>query len=153
MNTFAHLERLFAYDDWANREVLTSVVSMVDPPPRALGLMAHIIAARRLWLMRLKGESVAVVVWPDLSADECWAQLDEVSMSWRLYLSGMTEESLSDQVSYTNSLGESYVSSVEDILTHITHHGAYHRGQIATIVRGAGHTPAYTDFIHWTRRA
>jgi uncharacterized damage-inducible protein DinB len=30
-------------------------------------------------------------------------------------------------------------------------HSAYHRGQIASQMRAAGFTPAYTDFIHAVR--
>jgi len=35
---------------------------------------------------------------------------------------------------------------------HVIMHSAYHRGQIATDMRAAGLTPAYTDFIHSIRR-
>jgi uncharacterized damage-inducible protein DinB len=41
---------------------------------------------------------------------------------------------------------------VEDILTHVLLHSAYHRGQIASQTRAAGGTPAYTDFIHAVRQ-
>jgi uncharacterized damage-inducible protein DinB len=40
---------------------------------------------------------------------------------------------------------------VDDIATHVVFHSHYHRGQIASLVRAAGHTPAYTDFIHAIR--
>ena len=38
-----------------------------------------------------------------------------------------------------------------DILSHVLRHSHYHRGQIASAVREAGGTPAYTDFIHAVR--
>jgi uncharacterized damage-inducible protein DinB len=34
----------------------------------------------------------------------------------------------------------------------VTIHGSYHRAQIAAAVRESGREPAYTDFIHATRR-
>jgi uncharacterized damage-inducible protein DinB len=37
-------------------------------------------------------------------------------------------------------------------LTHVLLHSAYHRGQIASQMRGNGQTPAYTDFIHAVRQ-
>ena len=43
-----HLHRLFAYDDWANREVLASLKKTGTPPRRSLRLMGHIIGAERL---------------------------------------------------------------------------------------------------------
>ena len=51
-----------------------------------------------------------------------------------------------------NSKGEPYTSSVEDILTHVVFHGAYHRGQIAAKMRESGLEPAYTDYIHAIRQ-
>ncbi len=41
---------------------------------------------------------------------------------------------------------------MEDILTHVVLHSAYHRGQIASQVRSGGEQPAYTDFIHAARQ-
>ena len=38
-----------------------------------------------------------------------------------------------------------------DILSHVVLHASYHRGQIASAMREAGGTPAYTDFIHAVR--
>jgi uncharacterized damage-inducible protein DinB len=41
---------------------------------------------------------------------------------------------------------------VDDVLTHVILHSAYHRGQIASAVRAGGETPAYTDLIHAVRQ-
>jgi len=43
-------------------------------------------------------------------------------------------------------------SRVEDILTHVLFHSAYHRGQIALQMRASALEPAYTDFIHAVRQ-
>ena len=58
---------------------------------------------------------------------------------------------LGTSVAYVNSKGEHFTSSVSDIITHVLAHGSYHRGQIASSLRDAGHEPAYTDFIHAVR--
>ena len=59
---------------------------------------------------------------------------------------------LSQTVTYKNTKGEAWSSSIGDILTHVLMHSAYHRGQIASHMREQGHTPAYTDFIHAVRQ-
>ena len=64
----------------------------------------------------------------------------------------LSPERLAERISYTNSKGERWTSTVEEILTHLVIHSAYHRGQIAADVRGAGQTPAYTDYIHAVRQ-
>ena len=75
-----------------------------------------------------------------------------LSFSWRDYLSDDSPDPLDRSASYKNSKGEPWTSSVRDILTHVFMHSAYHRGQIATDMRQAGHVPAYTDFIHGVRQ-
>jgi uncharacterized damage-inducible protein DinB len=145
-----HLRRLLDYDVWANQQALASL-GTGTPPARSLKWMAHIIAAECVWLARIRRESSPLPVWPDLSIVECRRWLADVSGQWPRLLDA-DEPSLEESVSYTNSQGEAWSSTVEEILTHVTVHSAYHRGQIASDLRAAGMTPAYTDYIHATRR-
>jgi len=152
MNMLDYLRRLFAYDDWANREVLSSLRSASNPPPRSLKLMAHILSAEGLWLARLNQQKPALPVWPELALAQSEAEADAVGASWRSYLEQCREADLSHQIRYVNSKGESWSSQVDDVLLHVITHSAYHRGQIASGMRAAGLTPAYTDFIHAIRQ-
>jgi len=71
---------------------------------------------------------------------------------WGGYLAKLGEADLAGTIEYRNSKGEQWQSTVADVLTHVLLHGSYHRGQIASAIRAAGGTPAYTDFIHATRQ-
>jgi uncharacterized damage-inducible protein DinB len=152
MESLRSLERLFRYDDWANRETLTSVQAASAPPAAAVKRMAHVLAAEWLWLARLKGETPPLPVWPDLMLSECEREAGRLPAAWRQYLAALPEGELSRRVSYVNSKGEPWESDVADILTHSLMHSVYHRGQIAADLRAAGFEPAYTDFIHAARR-
>jgi uncharacterized damage-inducible protein DinB len=152
MEMLKQMRRLFAYDDWANRETIASLEAAITPPPKSLKLLAHVLAAERLWLERLKREKQSVAVWPDLSVDECRAHAVELERLWREYLDGLSTDGLAETVSYTNSKGEEWASKAEDVLMHVITHSAYHRGQIAANLRAAGHSPAYTDLIHGVRQ-
>jgi uncharacterized damage-inducible protein DinB len=149
---FDQLRRQFAYDDWANREVLAGLRACGITAGRPVQLMAHIFSAERLWLERLKHQSQSLPVWPEFSLDQCQVEAAELDRLWRPYLNQISWSSLSDEIAYKNSKGEAWTSRVEDILTHVVMHSAYHRGQIASDMRAHGHTPAYTDFIHAVRR-
>ncbi|HEX7421832.1 MAG TPA: DinB family protein [Thermoanaerobaculia bacterium] len=140
------LERLFQYDDWANREEVTRLRDLNIPP--AVRLLGHLIGAEWLWITRIRNENAKMAVWPELTVDQCAAELDPLRDSWREILQTVDRES---KVDYKNSKGERWSSSVDDILTHVVMHGTYHRGQIATVVRQGGETPAYTDYIHAAR--
>ncbi len=152
MDLIEHFVRLFAYDGWANQEVLAGLRSAGTPLPRALKLMAHIFAAERLWLERLEQKPQTLPVWPEFTAEDCSRQAAELSTLWKTYLAGSSEAELARPVTYQNSKGESWSSRKDDILTHVITHSIHHRGQVAAVVRAAGFTPAYTDFIHSIRQ-
>lgn len=146
-----HLRRLFGYDAWANREALASIRAS-GGPSRALGLLAHIIAAERLWLERLRAEPQSMAVWPALTIADCERHLADLGRFRTEYLASLTLDGLARLVSYTSTKGERWSNTIEDVLTHVVIHSAYHRGQIAAEVRASAHTPAYTDFIHAARQ-
>jgi uncharacterized damage-inducible protein DinB len=151
MEMIQHIQRLFQYDDWANREVLSSLQRAPDPPARSLSLLAHIISAERLWLERLGLQKQTQAVWPQFTLQQCQLEIAELHELWKNYLSSLGEAGLSALLTYKNTKGESFTSQKQDILLHVVMHSAYHRGQIAAAMRAAGFTPAYTDFIHAVR--
>ena len=143
------LERLLDYDGWANWETLQSLRQGIAPA-RSLRWMGHIIGAEYLWLARMQGRPSELPVWPDLTLEQCEARLR--SSPEHLEKCSGSGATLRQPYAYTNSKGEPWTSTVEEILTHVVIHSAYHRGQIASDVRAAGHTPAYTDYIHAVRQ-
>jgi uncharacterized damage-inducible protein DinB len=146
-------DRLFRYDDWANREALRSLAAISEgPPAKSLRLLGHVVGAEWLWRSRLEGRKSAWAVWPELSLEQCAAEIETLGETWREYVAGLSAGDLERRASYVNSKGEPWTNRVDDILTHVVMHSAYHRGQIAADVRASGHEPAYTDFIHAARR-
>src|SRR5436305_14374651 len=81
-----YLRRLFAYDDWANREVLAALRNAPNPPARSLKLIAHILSAEGLWLARINQEKPSLPAWPELALAQCEAEGDALGPSWRSYL-------------------------------------------------------------------
>lgn len=151
MELLEDLRRQFAYDEWANREVLAGLRASAHPTERPLQLLAHILAAERLWLERIRKEPQSLSVWPDFSFDQCQAQIAELAQLWRELFGQLSTARLSEEITYKNSKDEPWSSTVQDVLTHVVLHSAYHRGQIASQVRAGGEAPAYTDFIHAVR--
>ena len=152
MDLVEHLQRLFVYDDWANREVLAVLQKAETVPARSLKLVSHVLSAERLWLERLQQQKQTHPVWPDFTLQECETEAAELPGLWKSYLDAAREAGLSRLVNYKNSKGEAWTNRKDDILLHVIMHSAYHRGQIATDMRAAGITPAYTDFIHGVRQ-
>ena len=151
---------MFAYDYWANRECLAAMRAAGAVSPDTVGRMAHILSAQKLWLERILKQRQSMPVWPGSTIEDCVALADEMPSAWRSYLmqfktqlgTQLPSGSLNDQVEYRNSKGQAWSSRVEDVLTHVLFHSAYHRGQIALQMRASGMEPAYTDFIHAVRQ-
>jgi uncharacterized damage-inducible protein DinB len=146
----AHFDRLFRWGHWANEETLGSLRRTA--PSRAVRWLAHIAASELLWLARLRDEAPPLPVWPEFDLDDTARRLAQSRAAWDTYLERLSPDDLADRVGYRNSKGEFWTSTVADILTHVSHHGAYHRGQIASLIRASGGEPASTDFIHAVRQ-
>ena len=149
----AYLAKLVDHLAWADARVLEGLRTAPFADPRALELYAHVLGAEHVWLARLRERAAQVAVWPALSLEECAALAAENVARFRAVLTGLTPDDLVREVSYRNSAGQAFRSTVEDILLHVALHGAYHRGQVALVVRGAGGTPVPTDYIAFARGA
>jgi uncharacterized damage-inducible protein DinB len=149
-----HLRRQFDYDGWANREVLSAITSSSAELSSAqpLRLLSHILSAERLWLERLTVQPQSLPVWPESTLEHCREQITELARLWHEYFSQLSPAKLSEPIVYKNSKGEPWNSTIQDVLTHVVMHSAYHRGQIASLMRAAGGVPASTDFIHAVRQ-
>ena len=152
MNLADYLRREFSYNTWANIETLGAIEGAGGQDARSLNLVAHILGAERVWLERLTQQTQSVPVWPSFDLNRCKQEAADLASRWHAYLDLATAGDVSQTITYKNTKGESWTSTIVDVLTHVAMHSAYHRGQIASHMRETGHTPAYTDFIHAIRQ-
>jgi uncharacterized damage-inducible protein DinB len=148
-----YFKRLFAHLRWADTRTLRSIVDSEHLPAHALELLAHVFAAEHVWLSRMRGTAPRLPVWPTLSIAECDALMHENHEAYGAYLEGLTDPGLARPVTYRNSAGKEFTSTVEEMITQSFTHAVYHRGQIAALVRAAGDEPQPTDYIAFTRGA
>ncbi len=141
------LQRLLAYDDWANRRTAAALAGLSGDLTRALRLLAHIAAVHELFLARAN-EAGPVVVWPQWKLQEIERSLDGAARDWSSLLN---RRGSGEIIRYTNSKGEPWANSIGEMATHAVLHSSYHRGQIATLIAASGATPPYTDFIQAAR--
>lgn len=141
----------FAYHHWANKELLNALASSdLKEEGDAYGLMSHIFNADMVWISRLTGnKELQKSVWDNHILIELQDLLEVTEKLYADYLKGEFDQN--KQVAYANSQGESFTNTVEDILTHVLMHGAYHRGQIAKKIKNSGMLPPVTDYIIYVR--
>ena len=159
MQTSDRYRRWFAYEKDSHRKVIESLASVPvqerDSAPfrKAVDLLAHIAAARALWLFRfgVSPEAPASLFPTGVPLAVAEAQTEEIQQRWDSYLAGLDDGELARVFEYQSLEGGWYRSTIEDILTQLFGHSWYHRGQIAALVRSLGAEPAVTDFVFWSR--
>lgn len=152
MTALTLLSRSLEHTLWGNRRALEALRGTATPPPQAVRLLAHLCGAETVWLLRLRGEDPRTVpIWPEWDLEECAERLPANGEAYRAFLTSLTEGGLAEVLTYANSTGRVFETAVGDILHHVFAHGAYHRGQIALLMRQAGLEPVNTDFITFVR--
>lgn len=148
-----HFRKLYKHVAWADARVLQSLRAAHSVLKKDLDLYSHILGSEHVWLSRIKGTPPKVAVWPTLTLDEAERLAAENVTAFEGVISELTEEGRETPITYRNSAGDQFTSTLEDILTHVCLHGAYHRGQIAASIRAAGDVPSPTDYIAFARGA
>jgi uncharacterized damage-inducible protein DinB len=151
--------RWFEHEQDAHAKVLHSLESVPEERRssaefrKALDLLAHIIAARRLWLYRfgIAPDSPPALSLQGVNLSEVSESLRDVQEKWTAFLGRLDDAELARIFEYRSLDAGWFRNRVEDILTQLFGHSWYHRGQIATLVRAAGGKPAITDFIYGCR--
>jgi uncharacterized damage-inducible protein DinB len=151
--------RWFEYEKDSHRKVLGSLATVPEdrrgsePFRKALNIMGHVIAARRMWLHRFGASThkPARLFPTDVTLEDLPIQLEAMERDWSDYLGRLRESELGRAFEYRSTEGGSFRSLVADVLTQLFGHSWYHRGQVASLVRAAGGEPVETDFIFWSR--
>jgi uncharacterized damage-inducible protein DinB len=154
----ARYRRWFDYEKDSHRKTLDSLNSVSsglrDSPEfrKAVYLLGHIVAARRMWLFRFGVLKENVGLFPrDITLAEIPDQLAEMETLWSEYLEQLDDAALARVFEYQSYEGPRFRNTIEEILTQLFGHSWYHRGQIAQLVRSIGAEPAVTDFVFWSR--
>lgn len=144
---------MIAHLEWADTRALESLRGATADVPKALEIYAHVLGAEHTWLARIAGRAPRHAVWPALDLAQCETLARENAAELRAFAATASDASLARVVSYRNSAGQEFESTVEDMMLQLLLHGSYHRGQIALLLREAGAEPSPTDYIAFVRGA
>ena len=120
-----------------NRDLGSSFKSIRDT-------IVHTYAAEWAWHSRWQGHSPTALLpadqFPDVAAvRRAWSQ-HEAEM--RAFLDAVGEDGVSRVFEYTLLSGQAGASPLWQMLQHVVNHASYHRGQVTTMLRQLGATPA-----------
>ncbi len=140
------------YDAWANAAFANALQNqeMAAAVQKAASLMSHILLASHIWAERVEGLSLTHNAWQALDPFSYAEIIRENLQRWERLLE--SEADPCDRViAYQNLQGRQFETPLYQIATHLTHHGAYHRGQMASAMITAGFEVPGTDAILYAR--
>jgi uncharacterized damage-inducible protein DinB len=151
MGRIAHFRHIFAFDAWANRR-LYEVFADLPLHHEVVSTWSHLLLSQKLWLARIHDEAHdRLALWSVLTIPESGDLVAELERRWAHLLEDLAEKDLDREVAFTNTQGKQQKDRLGDILSHVSHHGSYHRGHLTVRMGAAGFTPPVTDFLAWTR--
>ncbi|GAA4410629.1 hypothetical protein GCM10023187_35440 [Nibrella viscosa] len=147
-----YLIQLLEYEHWANRSVIDALEMVESPPARAVQLMGHILSSQQVWMGRFTGEHAYVAIWEEIPVVWMTETAERNYNRLRTYVEHQPEDAHLKPIAYTNTRGQAFTSTLQEILTHLSHHAAYHRGQVIQLIRPLVQEVPATDYIVWARR-
>jgi uncharacterized damage-inducible protein DinB len=151
--TLQDLQTMIDYHYWA-RDRLFEALEPLTPEQynRDLGssfksireTVTHIYAAEWAWYMRWNGQSPTALLpadrFPDLSAlRAAWIELQADMIA---FVNALDDGGVARTIDYTLLNGRTGSSPIWQMLQHVVNHASYHRGQITTMLRQIGASPA-----------
>ncbi|GAB2982288.1 hypothetical protein GCM10027049_18560 [Mucilaginibacter puniceus] len=143
--------KLFKYDHYVNHIIVDALLA-AGKPEETRKLMAHLLGAQQVWLLRCKRENVLTgPIWPDTDADMFKQIIDDNHNQWIAFLSALNESDFATKITYRDFKGDEFSNKLEDMLTQVTNHGTHHRAQIGQLLKEADKSLPITDYIFYIR--
>jgi uncharacterized damage-inducible protein DinB len=150
----------FEYLEWAHERMMRAVNELTPEEfSRDLGAshrsiretLVHMMSAEWMWLSRWHGISPPSMLdaeaFPTREAlEERWSRI-RIELS--RFLGQVRDGDLPRALNYRNTKGEELALPLVCSLQHVVHHGTYHRGQVATLLRQMGKQPVSTDLFQF----
>lgn len=151
---------LYSYDEWANKKLLTTVSQLENEEfvqdlsssfKSIRDTMVHILGAEELWLSRWVGKQGRNLLNSDdfptySSLVDRW---DDYRNQINSFILSLTEEDLTQEISYKNLKGIPYSLELWKQMLHVANHSSFHRGQAVTMLRQLKKQPPSLDLIYY----
>ncbi|WP_335966514.1 DinB family protein [Galbibacter sp. PAP.153] len=138
-------KELFEYSHHFNQGLSDIFIDKPDKTSeKAVKLFNHLLNAHQIWNNRINPEQPTFGVW-ELHDTKDLKNIDKINYEQTMQI--LDKFDLNDNLSYTNTKGQVFNNSIQNICFHVINHSTYHRGQIATEFKLHGIEPLVTDYI------
>ena len=153
---------LYDYNAWANHRHLEAASKLTSeqflkPMGSSFGsvrdTLAHIYGAEWVWLERFQGRSPSSLPDAGEFGDVAglrarWGEFEPRLLN---FVRCLKQADLDRTMEYKTLKFGVYKNPLWQSMQHLVNHGAYHRGQVTTLLRQLGAQPILTDLIHFYR--
>lgn len=134
----------------ANAKILMEIEEKAARETTLLRLASHIVLAQEVWWNRIQHEPIHLGAWEELDIASCLHRNQTSLQHWKQFLDNITETDLHTPIHYLNLAGEPQEKNLETILMHLNYHAAYHRGQLALLLKSFSTSIPSTDYIRFS---
>jgi uncharacterized damage-inducible protein DinB len=164
MSTTTLLHSLFKYKAWSNDQLFVELakvdaVAQQEARHNAMRIVNHIYVVDQIFAAHLSGAVQSFTATNTVETPTLEALRDGVAMldAWYVdYSADLSTTQLAENIAFTFTDGDTGHMSREEMLTHVSLHGAYHRGGAGRIMAQVSVPPPrdlYTRFLHQTEPA
>lgn len=150
-----------AYTVWASTRLLSAAAELSSAElthdfqtadRSVLGTLAHIFAADRVWLGRIKKLPPAVFITDrDRSLSILQQEWPGVHAAWMQWAAELTDAAARADFTYKDLKANTWTQPLWQIVLHVVNHGTHHRGQVSGFLRSLGYLPPPLDLIAYYR--
>lgn len=139
---------IFDYHHYFNQKLIELFLeNSASISKRTIPLFSHCLNAHQIWNARiLKTDSFGV---HQLHALKNCKDIDKTNYVDTLKIIDTFD--FEETIKYTNSKGDNFENTVQDILFHIANHFTHHKGQLISDLRQQEIEPPVTDYIFYKR--
>lgn len=155
MSASTLLHSLFQEKAWINAQFFEQLGQLDDSTRHtALRTLNHIHTVDRIFRGHLSGEAhgLSGTNTPETpTVAQLGEAVAEVDRWYVDYTRTLSPQQLDERIAFTFTDGDKGLMSREEILAHVITHGAYHRGEVGRLMKGASLTPPrdlFTRFLH-----
>jgi uncharacterized damage-inducible protein DinB len=111
--------------------------------------LGHMLWVEELWYERWQGHYVKNLFDPanNPSLEILEKRFTDIHSKQIHLLKSYPADSENQRISYVNFQGKRWEYNLSQLVQHLMFHSAYHRGQIATMLRQIGKVPPKTDYL------
>ena len=162
------LQRLYAYNGWANGRILDAAEQLTPDQLHAPGqaghgsirdTILHLLGTHRGWLSWWDGSLSAMEAYnlqanPDEFTDVAALRrlYDEVGQQSHAFVSGLQDDDPGRVYGFDLPNGQRWEMALWGMMTHIVNHSTQHRAEAAAMLTGFGHSPGDLDLIFYLAR-